>query len=203
MVYQMSDTRLTAHVRHHLGKVANRQLRQSGQIPANLYGNGVSCLLAVDEDSLRHVLKKFTGLHELLDLKVIDSNKGTSDHYQVLVQEIQQPAFQNDIYHVDFILPTEGKRLALKVPLKVVGKSTGEKKGGVLQMVIREVPIFCHKDQIPEYIEVDVSNLDLRETIRLQELTYPEGIEPQSSQNYSVVAIVGLRAAPTQQEFEK
>ncbi len=194
----MSETQLTAHVRHHSGKLANRQLRQSGQIPANLYGQGLSCLLTLEEDAFRQVLKKFTGFHELLNLKVIDQDQATD--YQVLIKEIQQPAFQSQIHHVDFVLPAEGKRLALKVPLRVVGKSVGEKKGGVLQMVVREVPIFCNKDQIPEHIEVDVSHLDLRETTRLHDLTYPEGVVPQGTQNYSVVAIVGRRVATQQAE---
>ena len=191
----MSEPQLTAYIRSHSGKVANRQLRKNGQIPANLYGNGHSCLLSVDEDFLRQVLKKFTGFHELLNLKVIDGSKEQT--YQVLVKEIQQPPFKKDIHHIDFVIPQDGKRLALAVPLKVVGKSLGEKKGGVLQMVVREIPIFCNKDNIPDYIEIDVSHLDLRQTSRLQDIQYPEGVEPQTTQNYSVVAIVGRRVAAT------
>ncbi len=189
----MSEVQLSANIRHVKGKAANRQLRREEKIPAVLYGPNLSVMLEMEEEPTRRILSQLTGTHQLLPLQVTDSKSGETSLHYVLLQEIQQHPYKEDLIHIDFRKLDPEKPVNLKVPLKIVGQSPGVKKGGVLQMVIRDVPITCLPSDIPEYIEADVSHLDLRETMRVSELKYPEKVTARARQNYSVISIVGRR----------
>lgn len=182
---------LVATVRHETGKGANRKLRSKLQVPAVLYGNGETTLLELPEEPTRRFLAHLEGTHILVTLKVKDQEKGTEKEYQVMVQEVQQHAYKSLLLHIDFRLLDPAKPVTLKVPIEVVGIAPGVKKGGVLQVIARQVPISCLPKDIPAHIEADVSNLDLSQSIRAKELKYPASVTPKAKQNYTVVSLIG------------
>ena len=89
------------------------------------------------------------------------------------------------------IEPPKGKPLSLKIRIQVVGESPGVQEGGVLQLVVREIPVICMPDQIPAYVEIDVSQLKLGQTLNVQEIQLPEQVRLKTRQNFPVVSIVG------------
>lgn len=197
----MSEVQLYARLREERSKSANQKLRRHGKIPAVLYGARGNFPLEMDEETTRQSLEKLPNRHEMLTLKV--EGPGADDHWQgkVLLQEIQKHVYKNMLIHLDFREPRLGKLLNLRVQIRIVGESPGVNKGGVLQRVVRKLPVSCLPEHIPPYIEIDVSQLDMGETLKVQEITLPEHVRLKTRQNFPVLSVVG-RAMTLEEEEE-
>lgn len=189
----MSQETLVANLRQHTGKKANRALRRLEKIPAILYGQNKSIMLEMDENATRLFIGKMQGAHQMVPLKVTDES-GNTEEYKVLLQEIQKHPYKPLLIHLDFRLLDPEKNITIKVPLRTVGTAPGVKKGGTLQLVVREVPVTCTPDKIPEFVELDVSELDFQGGLRVSDINYPESVKSAAAQNYTVAGIIGRKA---------
>ena len=196
----MSQNQLAASIRSKKGKSANHKLRQSGNIPAVLYGPRGNIMLEMVEEATCHFLEKMTGMHELLPLTVTDSASGESWTAQVLLREIQKHPYKHKITHLDFWELPEAKPQTFRIPVHVIGESPGVKSGGVLQMVIWEIPVSCLPSDIPSFIEVDSSALEIGDSLRIQEVVLPAKVSLSTDENYAVISIVG-RAKEEEEEI--
>ena len=196
----MSQNQLAASIRSKKGKSANHKLRQSGNIPAVLYGPRGNIMLEMVEEATCHFLEKMTGMHELLPLTVTDSASGESWTAQVLLREIQKPPYKHKITHLDFWELPEAKPQTFRIPVHVIGESPGVKSGGVLQMVIWEIPVSCLPSDIPSFIEVNSSALEIGDSLRIQEVELPAKVSLSTDENYAVISIVG-RAKEEEEEI--
>ena len=187
----MSQNQLAASIRSKKGKSANHKLRQSGNIPAVLYGPRGNIMLEMVEEVTCHFLEKMTGMHELLPLTVTDSASGESWTAQVLLREIQKHPYKHKITHLDFWELPEAKPQTFRIPVHVIGESPGVKNGGVLQMVVREIPVSCLPSDIPSFIEVNSSALEIGDSLRIQEVELPAKVSLSTDENYAVISIVG------------
>ena len=187
----MSENQLAASIRSNKGKSANQKLRQSGNIPAVLYGPRGNILLEMEEESTRHLLEKMTGMHELVPIKVTDSASGDSWTAQVVLREVQKHPYKHLLTHLDFWELPAAKEQIVRIPIEVTGESPGVKGGGVLQMVVRDIPVFCLPTDIPSFIELDISKLELGDSIRIQDIELPEKVSHSTEENYAVISIVG------------
>lgn len=187
----MSQNQLTANTRSSKGKTANQKLRQSGKIPAVLYGPRGNILLEMEEESTRHLLEKMSGLHELVSIAVADSASGDNWTAQVLLREIQKHPFKHKLTHLDFWELPEAEPQNVRIPISVIGESRGVKSGGVLQMVVREIPVKCLPANIPSLIEIDSSALEIGDSVRIQDVTLPGNVTLSTDENYAVISIVG------------
>ena len=187
----MSQDQLTASIRSKKGKSANHKLRQSGNIPAVLYGPRGNIMLEMVEEPTCHFLEKMTGMHELLPLTVTDSVSGESWTAQVLLREIQKHPYKHKITHLDFWELPEAKPQTFRIPVNVIGESPGVKNGGVLQMVVREIPVSCLPSDIPSFIEVNSSALEIGDSLRIQDVELPAKVSQSTDENYAVISIVG------------
>ena len=187
----MSQNQLAASIRSKKGKSANHKLRQSGNIPAVLYGPRGNIMLEMVEEATCHFLEKMTGMHELLPLTVTDSASGESWTAQVLLREIQKHPYKHKITHLDFWELPEAKPQTFRIPVHVIGESLGVKNGGVLQMVVREIPVSCLPSDIPSFIEVNSSALEIGDSLRIQEVELPAKVSLSTDENYAVISIVG------------
>jgi large subunit ribosomal protein L25 len=165
------EARLEAVKRETFGKNEARRLRAKGNIPAVLYG-GVTAdgkpqatPIAVDPKALMGILRGESGVNTLIGLKV-----GTED-VKVLMREYQVDPLTRRLLHVDFYRIAMDKMLVVKVPITVKGEAKGIKQqGGLLDIVHREVEVECLPTDIPEHIEVDVTELMLGQSIRLRDV---------------------------------
>ena len=196
----MTQNQLAASIRSKKGKSANHKLRQSGNIPAVLYGPRGNIMLEMVEEATCHFLEKMTGMHELLPLTVTDSASGESWTAQVLLREIQKHPYKHKITHLDFWELPEAKPQTFRIPVHVIGESPGVKNGGVLQMVVREIPVSCLPSDIPSFIEVNSSALEIGDSLRIQDVELPAKASLSTDENYAVISIVG-RAKEEEEEI--
>ena len=170
MVGTMSENTLNATLRTTQGKSSTQLIRRNGKIPAILYGPRGNFSLEMDEESTRQSLEKLNNIHELVHLKINDAS-GENWEGKVLLKEIQKHSYKNKLIHLDFLEPTKAKPLNINIQIRETGECPGVKEGGVLQYVVREIPVSCMADKIPQYIEVDVSTLRIGQTLKVQDLS--------------------------------
>ncbi len=181
---------VTAFPRTNEGKGASRRLRATGRVPGVIYGAGQDAQ-SVEFDHkalLRHL--KIEAFHaSILDL-TIEGNKG-----RVLLRDFQMHPWKEQVQHVDFQRIDPKKRIHMAVPLHFINAdiAPGVKVGkGVVQHIINELEIQCLPDDLPEYIEVDLKDLDLGHSIHVNGVAMPKGVEPLPKvklDNTSVVTI--------------
>jgi large subunit ribosomal protein L25 len=182
---------LKVEVREGTGKGPAFQARSKGRIPAVIYGGkGEPENVAVDGRTLeRHV----EAGHFLTTLFLLDvAGKKT----RVIPREVQLDPVSDRPVHVDFMRLAEGATVRLDIPVHFHGQdvSPGLKKGGVLNIVRHSIALSCPADTIPNTIEVDVSTLDINESIHIEALNLPEGVKPLiRGRDFTVCSIV----APT------
>ena len=187
----MSENQLVANIRSNKGKTANQKLRQSGNIPAVLYGPRGNILLEMEEETTRHLLEKMSGMHELVPITVSDSASGDNWTAQVVLREVQKHPYKHLLKHLDFWELPATKEQLVRIPIEITGESPGVKAGGVLQMVVRDIPVYCLPADIPACIELDSSKLEIGDSIRILEIELPAKVSHSTEENYAVLSIVG------------
>ena len=152
-----------------------RALRRSGLIPANLYGHKgtESISLTIDAKTVERLLKRASVNNTLIDLNITDAPwRG-----KTLLRELQIHPAKGTPYHLSFFAVAGHGDTTVEVPLRFVGTAVGVKQeGGFLDTVITELQVSCAPENIPEIIEIDVSNLQIGDSLRIHELVLPEGI---------------------------
>ena len=162
------EATLTAATRDGRGKNEARRLRRAGQVPAVLYGGETrqGLPIAVDPKALLRILHSESGVNTLIGLTV---DGGTSS--QVLVKEFQLDPIGHELLHVDFFRLALDKAITVTVPVTLTGEPAGVKQqGGLLDFVQRDVQVECMPTEIPEHIEVDVSELMIGQGVRLRDV---------------------------------
>jgi len=198
----MVHNQLVASIRKTRGKSANNKLRQAGKFPATLYGQRGNILLEMTEESTRHILEKMSGMHELVPITVTDPFNQEDWTAKVLLREVQKHPYKHKLLHLDFWELPEAKPQVVRIPVDVTGESPGVKSGGVLQMVVREIPVSCLPADIPSKLVVDVSQLEVGDSIKIQEVELPEKVSLSAEGNYAIISIVG-RAPEEEEEVEE
>lgn len=170
-----TEVRLNAEKREGVRKGANRKLRASGRVPAILYGKDTEpALLSVDARETERLFQQISVENTIIELKV----KGDRTKVQALVREVQVEALRPDLIHIDFYKIQKGVRLEVDIPVELSGIPNGVRNdGGVLEQLFHEIPVRCLPDQIPESIEIDVTDLDLQDSLHVSDLAIPEGVE--------------------------
>ena len=171
----MAQSILSARVREEKGKGAANKLRRNKQIPAVLYGPNTSpVMLSVSELDLRTILKSATGENIVLGLQ-IDTGKG-SETKNVILKELQSDSIRPIYYHADFYEISMDRELTFDIPIHLVNTPVGVANGGILQHVKREVSVSCLPGDLVDYLEVDVSALDIGGSVHVKEVVFPKGI---------------------------
>ncbi|MCM8761008.1 MAG: 50S ribosomal protein L25 [Candidatus Omnitrophica bacterium] len=173
----MEKVVLKASVRKGIGKAAAKSLRKKGVIPANVYkGAGGALSIQVSEEDLNEVLHTKAGENVIITLK-ISGGESVKDK-TVLIKEIQREPIKDSILHVDFNEISLTETLKVNVPLAAKGEAVGVKvDGGILEHVMWELQVECLPTEIPEKIEVDVSNLKIGDAIYVKDIAVPSGIK--------------------------
>lgn len=187
----MGENALAVQVREGLGKGVARKLRASQRIPAILYGRGRSPVsLSLDPMVLERLLRTSSaGLNTLIDLDV--AGRADLAGKVVIVKELQREPIRGALLHADLYEVDLEKAIEVSVPIHVVGVAVGvSQNGGILDTALREIEIECLPRAIPSAIEVDVSKLDVGESIHVRELVVPEGVRVLSDLDLAVVSVV-------------
>jgi large subunit ribosomal protein L25 len=166
---------LGAQKRDSRGKGAARQLRETGRVPAVLYGRELETLhLSVNAREAEHLFRSISVDNTIVDLKV----EGEKETYPTLVREIQAHPWKNTLVHIDFLRIQQGVAVDVDVPVNLLGIPQGVKDDdGVLEQTIHDLPVRCVPSLIPESIDIDVSHLGLNDVLHVSDLPLQEGIE--------------------------
>jgi large subunit ribosomal protein L25 len=175
-------------------------LRRSGLIPAVLYGHKgtESVSLTLGAKAAETLLKKATINNTLVQVSIPD----ISWNGKALLREVQtHPWKRNEVYHLSFFSVAAQDSLEVTVPLHFVGQAVGLKSGGILDPVITELQVQCAPGDIPESIEVDVTNMEIGDSLHIRDLILPQGITPLIDPETTIVTMGGQ--AGTKEETEE
>lgn len=161
---------LNATTRTERGKGAARKLRSAGRVPAVVYGHGdENRSLTVDAHDLSLLLAAISVENTLVDLTV-DEGEPT----RVLIREVQAHPFKPEILHVDFLQIHAGEKIKLQIPVHLTGTAKGVRdQGGVLDVVVHDLDIECLPRDIPQAAEIDVSELEIGDVVRVADIRLP------------------------------
>ncbi len=193
----MNGIPLTASAREGFGKGSARKLRRDGSIPALVYSKTSATIhISVDPHELRQIFQKSGNPNTLLSITV-DGNERV-----VLLKDSQKHPVTRNLLHVDFYEVQADQEIQLEVAIRTVGKSEGEKLGGRLQMLRRTVPVVSKPADIPAFLEVDVSHLQVDEFLSSSSLTAPDKTRLAYEQEFNVLLCVGKRILEEEEEEE-
>jgi large subunit ribosomal protein L25 len=177
-------------------KNAARRVRAAGQIPAVLYGAGHEPVaVVVDPKQISRILFSETGHNTIFDVQI----DGGGSAAKAMIVDWQREPIKDMLIHIDLKRIALDKTLKVSVRVKLMGIPAGVKNsGGILDQVLREVEIECLPADIPNHIDVDVSNLNLFDVVRVKDLPHSDKIEYLDDEEATVAHVVAIReeAAP-------
>jgi large subunit ribosomal protein L25 len=181
---------VTAYPRTQQGSGASRRLRVTGRVPGIVYGADQPAQdVELDHKDLLFHLKSEAFHATILDLAV------NGEKFQVLLRDYQMHPWKQQVQHVDFQRVAKNRKIHMKVPLHYLnaeicpGVKTG---GGVVQQSMNDLEIQCLPDDLPAYIEVDLKDMELNETLHVNELAMPNGVAPVSKLKHDNPAVVSV-----------
>ncbi|HEX2210194.1 MAG TPA: 50S ribosomal protein L25 [Longimicrobium sp.] len=179
---------LKAAPRGTAGKGTARKLRAAGQVPAVLYGQGEKPRpLSVNAHDLGLLVAAVNVENTLVRLDI--EGEGPKD---VLLREVQMHPYKPEALHVDFFHVTAGEKIHVKIPVRLVGTPVGvHTDGGVLDQVLYDLDVECLPGNIPDAVEIDVSNLGIGESVRVSEIPAREGVKFLQDGDLPIASIVG------------
>ena len=162
----METMQLNSEIRVQTGKGAARRLRSAGKLPAILYGAKTDpIMLAMEYSELKKTLRGRAAENIIFDLTINGEKKNQPK--KVMIKEIQRDPVKRDYLHVDFFEISMAKELEVDIPLDLLNTPIGVEQGGVLQHIRREVRAACLPEDLVDKIAVDVSGLDIGQSLHL------------------------------------
>jgi len=185
---------LNALVRKTAGNGPARALRREGRFPAVLYGPQTdSLLLSLDTKEFELMLKQGKSGQVLVNLVIQNGERITQP---AMLKELQSHPLSGTFLHADFYQISMDRKINVMVPLTIRGKSIGVELGGLLQLIRRQLEISCLPHLVPEMIEVDITDLDIGDSLHIDEIQLEDDIEIVADTNFTVLTIT----APTKEE---
>ncbi|MCK8516519.1 50S ribosomal protein L25/general stress protein Ctc [Methylonatrum kenyense] len=201
------EMKLTAQKRTDTGKGASRRLRRAKAVPGIVYGAGKEPeMIELSAFELARLMELEAFYSQIIDLSVGNKKQ------QTVVKDLQRHPYKDRVLHIDFQRVKAGEKLHVGLPIHFVNeeKCKGVKAGGVVHRDMIEVAIIALPKDLPEYLEVDLADLDVGEAVHLSELNVPEGVELEAfshggdvhDHDHPVVSIVMPRIAREEDEDE-
>ena len=185
---EKKEYRVQAKQREGRGKNDARRTRRAGMVPITVYGGGAETVAAVAPLSdLAAILRSEAGRNTIFTIEV--EGVGASE---VMFHDRQIDPVRGRLIHADLTRLVKGQKIEVTVPLHLVGEPIGVKeKQGVLEQILREIEIRCEPREIPDSLDVDVSNLDVHDTLHVSDITVSEAVEILTDAEL-VIATVGM-----------
>lgn len=192
---------IKANIRKTTGKGSSRAMRREGRIPAILYGAGKDpILLSLERLEFEAIMRNQSSGNMLLNLSI---KNGKTIKRTVMIKETQVHPVTLDYLHLDFYEVAMDQKIRVNVPVVPVGKSTGVELGGVLQIVRREIEVLCLPQNIPESFELDISNLDIGDSLHVEEIPHEESVEIPADTNFTVITVLSPKKEAEVEEEEE
>ncbi|MGY9000430.1 MAG: 50S ribosomal protein L25/general stress protein Ctc [Rhodospirillales bacterium] len=181
---------ITAEARDRAGKGVARAARREGKVPAVIYGNKQDAVsISINGKELNGLINKPGFFTKVFEIDV------AGNKHQVLARDLQLHPVTDRPMHVDFLRFNENTKIVIEIPVSFINEaaSPGLKTGGVLNIVRRELELRCSPVNIPQQIEIDLTGVEIGESIHIASLNLPLGAEPITDRDYTIATL----AAPT------
>ena len=191
------QTKLSARSRTESGSSEVKAVRARDAVPAVIYGKSIQPQnIEINRREFEILLAHAAGESILVDLEVETNGQKTS--HLSLVQEVQHHPLRRDILHVDFQAVSATETIDASIPLETVGESDGVKNfGGLLELILRELPIRCLPKDLPEIIQIDVTALGVGDSLHVRDLVLPTGVTAAMDGEVTVLSVVAPKVAAT------
>lgn len=190
----MKHIEIKAKYRKEIGKSSSKKLRKDGQVPGIIYGGSKNINFYAHENEFIHLV--YTPETFLVDLDI------EGDKYFCYLQDLQFHPVTDKIIHIDFIEIQENVPIKISIPIKIVGKSVGEESGGKQISNMRKLKIKGLVKDLPDAIEVDVSHIDIGQSIQVKDISF-DNLESLDGPSNMVVIIKSARGIATGMELEE
>lgn len=192
---------LNATLRSSIGNGPARTLRRGGSIPAVLYGPKTEpVLLAVEIRDLENALKKGNIGQSLFSLNI---DGGSGSNKTVMIKELQLHPSTSRFIHADFYELPLDRKTTVSIPVVAEGTAKGVEEGGILQIIRRELDIYCLPTQIPESITLDITDLEIGDSIHVEDIQLGEEVEILADVNFTVITVSSPKMEELPEEGEE
>jgi large subunit ribosomal protein L25 len=193
---------LNAEKRDAKGTGASRRLRRAGRVPGIVYGVGKDTeMVSFNHEKIYHLLE-----NEAFHTSILDLQSGGNTE-QVILRDVQYHPFRQLVLHMDLQRVSATERIHMRVPLHFIGEDTApgvKLQDGIVSHLMTEVDVTCLASNLPEFLEADVSELDLHDSLHLSDIRLPEGVELTSllhgGDDLAVVTIAAVRSSVEEEE---
>jgi len=188
----MAELTLEVTRREDGGKNVARRYRASGKVPAVVYGGHRDPVaITVDRKTVSELIHKSEhGVRSIFLLKM----SGTDQQRHAMIKDIQIDPISRRMTHIDFVRVQMDEKVRVTVPVHINGTALGVKEGGILDWQIRDLHIECLPGQIPDAVEVDVTDLGAHDYLRISDLTLPQGVKVFDDHDRVVVGVTHAKA---------
>ncbi len=184
----MEQLVLNIELREKVGKGVSRRLRNEGMVPAVVYGKGMEPVpAAVSAKELASAIAGEGGRNHIITLKGDKSLDGKL----VIVSDLLRDCLKGSLLHVDLHKINLEEKVKVPVPVNLTGTSIGVKEGGMLDFAMHAIEIECFATQIPEHIDVDVTDLEIGDSFHVGDVVVPAGMKVLNDPKATVVSILG------------
>jgi len=183
---------LTAEPRDRAGKGAARAARRSGRVPGIIYGGGETPVqITLDPHELSRAVNRAGFFATVVDVSLSGAT------HRTLAREVQYHPISDVALHVDFMRVAAGAQVTVSVPVGFINQESapGLRRGGILNIIRHTIDIACSIDAIPDRLTVDLSGLEIGDSVHIEALTMPEGVRPVLSSRDSTVATIAASSA--------
>jgi len=182
---------ITVALRETTGKVSNNALRNSGMIPAVIYGlNEPPVAIAISPKVVARIIASDTGLNSLIHLQ----REGTELKRHVIIKDVQRHPVTGRLNHIDFMRVDPDHKVKVKVPIVLKGTPAGVKEGGILDFTHREIEVECLPSFIPAHVDVDITALNIGESLRLDQITLDAHLTLHGDVHNVICSVLGKKA---------
>jgi len=193
----MAQAELNVELREGTGKGVARKLRAAERIPAVVYGKQIEpTTISVSPKELEKAISGEAGWNTLLTLKGVKELDGK----MVVLKDADFHPLRREMICADFHAINLQEKASFMVPVNTIGTSAGQKMGGSLQLIRHELEVMCLPTDVPQSIDVDVTALEIGDTIHVEQVKAPENVELVFDVNFTVVTIVGHKAEAEETE---
>jgi large subunit ribosomal protein L25 len=189
---------LATKLRTTRGNSPARALRRDGYLPAVIYGPGKETIaLSVSVYDMEQVIKKTKTLQVFVNLAIEGQGIRTA-----MLKELQRHPVSGNFIHADFYEVAMDRKINVMIPIVTVGQSKGVELGGMLQVIRHEVEAFCIPSNIPEVIEIDITDLDIGESVHVEDIELEGDVEILHDVNFTILTVLSIRKAEEEEGEE-
>jgi len=188
----MEKVRITSFLRPESGKEIAKKARREGHIPAIIYGKDFNLSIKIPLPSVK-ILKSIHFSESTIIEMEVENQKNKGNVLPVLIKDVQYNPLTEEVIHIDFMKVSLEEKIRVKVPIILKGEYAGAKEGGILAQMLWEVELEALPIDVPEKINLDISSLEIGDSIHVKDLQFSSKVKVLNSPQETIVTVIAKR----------